>query len=133
MYIIHSEWYLVSQTFIDSLPFLVSLSSSDCTFFTSQINHLQDFPGGLEVKNPPANAGDMDSIPDPGSRIPDPTKLLSSSVTTPEARVPRAQAPPQEEPLQRETHTLATKRSPHLLQLEKACVQQQRPSITKNK
>ena len=23
----------------------------------------QDFPGGLVVKNPPANAGDMDSVP----------------------------------------------------------------------
>ena len=26
----------------------------------------QDFPGGLVIKNPPANAGDTDSIPDPG-------------------------------------------------------------------
>ena len=25
-----------------------------------------DFPGGTMVKNPPANAGDMGSIPDPG-------------------------------------------------------------------
>ena len=25
-----------------------------------------DFPGGPGVKNPPANARDMDSIPDPG-------------------------------------------------------------------
>ena len=25
-----------------------------------------DFPGGSEVKNPPANAGDRGSIPDPG-------------------------------------------------------------------
>ena len=25
-----------------------------------------DFPGGLVVKNPPANAGDMGSIPGPG-------------------------------------------------------------------
>ena len=66
MYIIHSEWFLVSQTFINCLHFLVSLSSPDSTFFISQINHLQDFPGGLEVKNPPANAGDMDLIPDPG-------------------------------------------------------------------
>ena len=26
----------------------------------------QDFPGGSVVKNPPANARDMGSIPDPG-------------------------------------------------------------------
>ena len=26
----------------------------------------RDFPGGTVVKNPPANAGDMDSIPGPG-------------------------------------------------------------------
>ena len=25
-----------------------------------------DFPGGSAVKNPPANAGDISSIPDPG-------------------------------------------------------------------
>ena len=29
-----------------------------------QIN--RDFPGGTVVKNPPANAGDMGSIPGPG-------------------------------------------------------------------
>ena len=30
-----------------------------------------DFPGGTVVKNPPANAGDMGSIPDPGrSHVP---------------------------------------------------------------
>ena len=27
---------------------------------------LRDFPGGAVVKNPPANAGDMGSIPGPG-------------------------------------------------------------------
>ena len=26
----------------------------------------RDFPGGAVVKNPPANAGDMGSSPDPG-------------------------------------------------------------------
>ena len=26
----------------------------------------RDFPGGAVVKNPPANAGDMSSIPGPG-------------------------------------------------------------------
>ena len=29
-----------------------------------------DFPGGPVVKNPPSNAGDMDSIPDRGTKIP---------------------------------------------------------------
>ena len=28
--------------------------------------HSQDFPGGIVVKNPPANAGDVDSIPGAG-------------------------------------------------------------------
>ena len=29
-------------------------------------NGLEDFPSGTVVKNPPANAGDMGSIPGPG-------------------------------------------------------------------
>ena len=29
-----------------------------------------DFPGGPVVKNPPANAGNMGSIPGPGTKIP---------------------------------------------------------------
>ena len=29
-------------------------------------NQDRDFPGGAVVKNPPANAGDMGSIPGPG-------------------------------------------------------------------
>ena len=34
-------------------------------------NETQDFPGGTVVKNPPANAGDVGSIPGPGrSHIP---------------------------------------------------------------
>ena len=40
-----------------------------CSWF-GRINNLkcqyQDFPGGTAVKNPPANAGDMGSIPGPG-------------------------------------------------------------------
>ena len=31
-----------------------------------KITGLGDFPGGTMVKNPPANAGDMGSIPGPG-------------------------------------------------------------------
>ena len=31
-----------------------------------RINTFRGFPGGAVVKNPPANAGDMGSSPDPG-------------------------------------------------------------------
>ena len=30
------------------------------------VMNLWSFPGGSVVKNPPANAGDMGSVPDPG-------------------------------------------------------------------
>ena len=37
----------------------------------TQLTKRQDFPGGAVVKNPPANAGDTGSIPDPGrSHVP---------------------------------------------------------------
>ena len=77
-----------------------------------------DFPGGAVVKNPPANAGDTDSSPGPGSshmprsnqaRAPQllslrsrdrEPQLLSPHATTTEARVPRARALQQEKPPQ---------------------------------
>ena len=109
-----------------------------------------DFPHGAVVKNPPSKAGDTGSSPGPGrshmlqsnwarepqllslhSRACEP-QLLSPRAATTEARVPGARAPQQEKPLQRSPHT-ARKSSPRLLQLEKACVQQQRPSVAKNK
>ena len=31
-----------------------------------RVNNYWDFPGGAVVKNPPANAGNTDSIPGPG-------------------------------------------------------------------
>ena len=37
----------------------------------------ESFPGGLVVKNLPANAGDMGSIPDPGRFHDEATKPLS--------------------------------------------------------
>ena len=40
------------------------------------------FPGGAVVENPPANAGDMGSIPGPG--IPHATEQLSPCTTTTE-------------------------------------------------
>ena len=40
-----------------------------------------DYPSGLVVKNPPARAGDIDSIPDPGTRIPHVAEQLSLLTT----------------------------------------------------
>ncbi|KAJ8790001.1 hypothetical protein J1605_004753 [Eschrichtius robustus] len=78
----------------------------------------RDFPGGVVVKNPPANAGDRGSIPGPGrSHVPRSNKarvpqllslhsrarepqLLSPHAATTEARVPRDRARQQEKPLQ---------------------------------
>ena len=48
----------------------------------------RDFPGGAVVKNLPANAGDVDLIPDPGTRIPHVTGQLGSHATSTEARTP---------------------------------------------
>ena len=85
--------------------------------------YCRDFPGGAVVKNPPANAGDMGSIPGPGrSHMPWSNKshapqllrlrsgacelqLLSLYATTTEAHMPRACALQQEKPLQWESHT----------------------------
>ena len=70
----------------------------------------RDFPGGVVVKNPPANAGDMGLIPGPGrfhmprsnyARAP---QLLSPHAATAEARAPRAHAPQQEKPPWWEAH-----------------------------
>ena len=47
-----------------------------------------DFPGGPVVKNLPANAGDVDLIPDPGSMIPHAAGQLESHATTTEAGAP---------------------------------------------
>ena len=79
---------------------------------------VKGFPGCAVVENPPANAGDMGSIPGPGrslmprsnwarapqllslrSRAHEP-QLLSPCATAAEARVPRAHAPQQEKPPQ---------------------------------
>ena len=45
----------------------------------------QDFPGSPVVKNPPANARDMSSVPGPGISH-TPVGQLSLYATTPEAR-----------------------------------------------
>ena len=41
-----------------------------------------DFPGGLVVKNPPANVGDMGSIPGPGIKSPHVAGQLNPCATT---------------------------------------------------
>ena len=41
-----------------------------CTYTDIHLDSIADiagFPGGSVVKNPPANAGDVGSIPDPGN------------------------------------------------------------------
>ena len=73
---------------------------------------LRDFPGGAVVKNPPANARNMGSIPGPGrahmpqsnwARLP---WLLSLRTATTEACAPTGRAPQQEKPPQWEAHAL---------------------------
>ena len=76
------------------------------------------FPGGAVVENPPANAGDMGSIPGLGgshvlwinwARVP---QLLSPHATTTEARTPRTRAPQQEKPPQWEACALQQRVAP---------------------
>ena len=95
-----------------------------------------DFPGGAEVKNPPANAGYTGSSPglvrshrSPSNKARAP-QLLSPRVTTTEACAPRACAPQREATTMRSRCT-TTKSSPRSPQLEKACVQQRRPNAAK--
>ena len=100
----------------------------------------QDFPGGSLVKNLPANAGDTNSIPDPGrSHTPwgnySPVPQLLSCTLEPGNRhyrarahvlhllkswSPRARALQQEKPLQWEACTPQLESSPRWLQLEKS-------------
>ena len=51
----------------------------------SLIKHFRNFPGGSVVKNPPAKAGDMDSIPGPGTKIPHVSEQLNLCTTTAKA------------------------------------------------
>ena len=44
----------------------------------------RDFPGGPVVKNLPSNAGDVDSIPAQGTKIPHATEKLSLHALTTE-------------------------------------------------
>ena len=97
----------------------------------------KDFLGGTLVKNLPANAGDMGSIPGPGkshqpwsnkarvpqllslhSRAPEP-QLLSPWATTTEAHSLRAHAPWQEKPPQWEAPTPQRRVAPTRLNYRK--------------
>ena len=61
-------------------------------------NLFRDFPGGPVVKNPPYNAGDADSIPGQGTKIPHAAGQLSPSATTTEPECRKLQSPHALEP-----------------------------------
>ena len=70
----------------------------------------EDFPDGPMDKNPPANAGDIGSIPDPGrfhmpqKNVVHEPQLLNPHATTTVAPAARARAPQQEMPPRWESH-----------------------------
>ena len=51
-------------------------------------NTIRDFPGGPVVKNLSCNAGDLDSIPGQGTKVPHDLEQRSPLPTTTEAHVP---------------------------------------------
>ena len=92
---------------------------------------IKDFPGGTVNENSPANAGDMGLIPDPeDSACHGAIKPLDHSDWSLHTLEPVL--------CKKRNHHIeslptTTKRSPHSLQLEKAGMQQQRPSTDKTK
>ena len=110
-------------------------------FYVKIQSHI-DFPGGTVVKNPPANAGGMGSIPGPGrshmlrsneARVPQllsprsrsrEPQRLSQRATTTEARAPRACALQQRQATAMRSPRTAMKSGPRSPQLEKARAQQ---------
>ena len=78
-----------------------------------------DFSGGLQVKSPPANAGDTVSVPGPGTKITHTAEQLNPSTTTSEARTHKAFAPQQEKPLQWEAQALQQSVDPACCNLRK--------------
>ena len=104
--------------------------------------HCSDFPGGPAFKNPPANAGDMGSIPGPGrSRLWRGNEACASQLPSWRSRAhvsqllkpvcPRARAPQQEKSPQQEAWAPQLESSPCLPQLEEVHTQQWRPSAAK--
>ena len=102
----------------------------------------EGFPDGSVVKNLPANAGDMDSIPGLGqSHMPqaqlspfattiEPV-LESLGTSTTEPTDPRACVPQNERSQQWEAHTLQLESSSHSLQLEKSPHSNENPAQPK--
>ena len=86
----------------------------------------KDFPGGPVVKNPPVNAGDTGSIPDPGSPCHRATKpqLLSPHTLKPVLGNKRSRRD--------EKPRLCNESSPHSSQLKKAHSQPCRPSTAED-
>ena len=65
----------------------------NCLCCVGQKQSLGDFPGCLVVKNLPTNAGDVNSIPDQGTKIPHAREQLSPQATTTEPMCSEACAP----------------------------------------
>ena len=100
----------------------------------------EDLPAALVVKNPPANAGDMEFDPQSG-KTPCATRQPSLCTTAPEPmcwslRVATTEAQASMLRNKRSTATrgrcAATKSSPRSPQLESACALQGRPSAAKS-
>ena len=87
-----SLWPTEGQQWHDptSLPPSTSTEYGICLSTASHNYHIKvikgnssrDFPGGPVVENPPANAGDMGSIPGRGTKIPHAVGQLSPCTTT---------------------------------------------------
>ena len=98
------------------------------------------FPGGVVVENPPADAGDTGSSPGPGKSHMLRTRALQLLSLHSRAHEPRLLKPPCLEPMLRNKRSHYNEKPVHLNkerppspQLEKACAQQQRPNVAKNK
>ena len=107
----------------------------------SEINE-QDFPDDPVIKNLPANTENPGSIPGLGrphklqgswARGPQLLKPTCPRDRAPQREAPATRSPRNEKPLQREAHVIQLDSSLCLLQLEKAHVEQQRPSTTNKK
>ena len=76
----------------------------------------KDFPGGAVVKNPPANAGDMGSIPGPGrSHMPRSTKARAPQLPSlrSRAREPQLLKPAHLEPMLRNKRSQRNEKPTH--------------------
>ena len=90
--------------------------------FVCSLKSTEDFPGGPVVKNPPADAGDMGSIPGPGRfHMPRGNQVCVPQLLLHRVKLAhsRACAPPQEKPPQY-VHAPHLERSCRSPQLEKS-------------